>query len=592
MSAAEEKLSRLESIKAASRQLRGSIAAQLAEESDFFDRDNVQVLKHHGMYQQDDRDARSQSGSASRAHSFLVRTRVPGGRLTSSQLLAELDLCDEVGNGTLRITARQGLQLHGVLKTDLRRLARRLDQVALTTLGACGDVNRNVMACPAPATSHWDHQLRDLSLAIARHFAPRTGAYRELWLQDPETLAQQRVALGTPVGAEPSAETEEPFYGRAYLPRKFKFGMAFPWDNCIDVHTHDLGLLAITEDRQIVGFNALVGGGMGMTPANKNTFPALAQPLGFVPLEDVIRVAESVVRVQRDFGNRCDRKTARLKYLIHRWGIDAFRDKVVEYLGTALQPARPVEVHATCNHLGWHEQEGDRWYYGLNIENGRILDRPGMALKSALREVCRRLDPGIHLTAYQKLLFTNIKPGDRGLLESILAEHSVVMTEQTSMVRRWAMACVAWPTCGLAITESERALPGVLDELERVLARFDLGQEEFTVRMTGCPNGCVRPYNADIGLVGKARDAYTIYVGGNVLGTQLGWVYADRVPLDRIVATIRPLLAYFRQAHSAGERFGEFCHRRGKADLQAWVDQNVSSTGEGANPEARAEDGC
>jgi len=372
-------------------------------------------------------------------------------------------------------------------------------------------------------------------------------------------------ASGTSTGA---ATPEEPFYGKAYLPRKFKVGITFPNDNCIDIHTHDLGLLAIIEGTNIIGFNALVGGGMGVTPAKNNTFPALAQPLAFIPCEQAIPLIESVVRVHRDYGNRSDRKTARLKYLIHAWGLDRFRAQVERYHGQPLAPPRDIHVHGTCNHLGWHAEGDGTWYYGLRVTNGRIRDTEQVLLKSAIREICRRLSPGIRLTAYQQLLFTNVREADRTLFESILRNHGVVLSEALLEVQRWSIACVAWPTCGLAITESERALPGILHELEQVLARLGLAKEAFTVRMTGCPNGCSRPYNADIGLVGRARKQYTIFLGGNILGTHLGEVYRDRVPLDEIVPTLVPVLDYFRQERTAGESFGDFCRRKGMENLR------------------------
>jgi sulfite reductase (ferredoxin) len=564
----EDQLSPAEGIKAASNLLRGEIAAELAEATDHFTAETVQLLKHHGAYQQDHRDERASAraaGEPGKHFMLMVRTRVPGGQLTCEQMLGELDLCDRFGNGTLRVTSRQALQLHGVLKSDLREVIRQINAVHLTTLAACGDVNRNVMCCPAPYHAPVCQELQGLARRLAVHFAPRTGAYHDIWLRDPVTGGKQLVD-----GGEKTLE-DEPIYGRTYLPRKFKMGIALPHDNCIDVYTHDLGLLAIVDQDRLVGYNVLVGGGMGMTPSNKKTYPALAKRLAFVEPGEAVEVIEAVVKVQRDHGDREDRKTARLKYLVDRWGIDAFRAKVEEYCGHALQPLRPVDVRATADHLGWEPQGDGRWYYGLNIENGRLADTTRMRLKSALRRICQRLSPGLRLTAHQSILLTDLREHDRPRLEEILREHQVPLSEEISTVRRWSMACVAWPTCGLAITESERALPGVIDVMEAELRKLGLSREAFTVRMTGCSNGCARPYNADIGLVGKARGRYSVYLGGGRFGTRLNFLYQDLVPVEDIVPLLAPLFVYFRQDRRDGEPFGDFCHRKGRDDLLAWA---------------------
>ncbi len=566
----EEKLSALEGIKQESQLLRGEISTELGDGTDHFSGDSVQLLKHHGTYQQDNRDERAAAraaGQQGKKFSFLIRTRVPGGLLNAAQLLAELALGDEFGDGTLRITSRQGLQLHGVLKGSLREVIRRVNDVHLTTLGACGDVNRNVMCCPAPYATAVHQQMQTLATELAHTFAPRTGAYHDIWLWDRESGDKQLVDGGL------GQVEEEPLYGRTYLPRKFKMGIALPDDNCIDIYTHDLGLLAIVEQGQIVGYNLLVGGGMGVTPSNKKTFPALGKRLAFVTTDQVVDVAKAVVSVQRDYGNRSDRKVARLKYLIDNIGVEEFRGRVQSYYGGELADPHPTDVHGVTDHIGWEPQGDGRWYYGLNIENGRIADTPTSQLKTALREICTGLQPGIRLTAHQSLLFTDVAEQDRNTLEELLKRHNVPLSAEVSTARRWSMACVAWPTCGLAITESERALPGVIDQMEDALHKHGLEREAFTVRMTGCPNGCARPYNADIGLVGKARNRYSIFVGGSRLGTRLNFLYKDLVPQESIVPTLEPLFAYFRQDRDNGEAFGDFCHRKGLEDLLAWSEQ-------------------
>ncbi|MCA9185645.1 MAG: NADPH-dependent assimilatory sulfite reductase hemoprotein subunit, partial [Planctomycetales bacterium] len=492
------KLSPVEEIKEQSHYLRGAIPEELVDENDHFGKESVQLLKHHGTYQQDDRDQRkaAKASGGGKSHMFMVRTKLPGGRLTSSQMLEELKLCDEIGNDTLRITSRQGLQLHGVLKQNLHQTIHRINAAKMTTLGACGDVNRNVMCCPAPIKSAVYAELRRMTDLIAEHLAPRSTAYHEIWLRDDATGEDTKVA-------QTDAEHVEPIYGRHYLPRKFKIGIALPHDNCIDVYTHDLGLLAIVEGDHVIGYNVIVGGGMGVTPSAKKTFPAIGQPMCFVSPDRALDVIVAVVKVQRDFGNREDRKVARLKYLIANWGLEEFRNKVAEYYGGHLEPLRDVDVYEFDDHMGWHEQGDGRWFYGLNVENGRILDGETFQLKSAIREICTTIQPGIHLTSHQSILFTDIEAVDKDRLMEILQRHHVVTSEDISIARRWSMACVAWPTCGLSITESERALPGLIDALEGELERLGLASERFTIRMTGCPNGCARPYNSDIGLVGK-----------------------------------------------------------------------------------------
>jgi sulfite reductase (ferredoxin) len=585
----ETKLSAVEAIKAESRHLRGEIAAELIDGQDFFGKESIQLLKHHGTYQQDDRDqrARKTGGKSTKAFIFMVRTRVPGGKLTSDQLLAELDLCDELGNTTLRCTSRQGLQLHGVVKEDLQAVIRRINEVQLSTLAACGDVERNVMCCPAPHYFDPVHaQLQSLADRLARHLAPRTRAYHEIWLKDPGTGDEQLVAGGPPA-VEAGTEEFEPIYGPTYLPRKFKTAIGLPGDNCVDLYANDLGLMAICEDYRIIGYNVLVGGGMGMTPSAKKTFPALAMRMAFVTPDQVVDVATEVIKVQRDFGNRADRKVARLKYLLADRGLDWFKSRVEDYYGHKLPGPHPDDVRGFDDHLGWHEQGDGRWYYGLNIENGRIHDLDGVHLKSALREICRTYQPGIRVTAHQSLLFTDLAAEQRSGVEEILRRHGVKLSHEISNARRWSMACVAWPTCGLSITEAERSLPGVIDKIEVELAKLGLSGERFTIRMTGCPNGCARPYNSDIGLVGKTAGKYTVLLGGRLWGDRLNFVYQDLVPEEEIVSTLLPVLIFFKRDRAPGETFGEFCHRHGPEKLLAWATDYaarhaaVSSNGNG-----------
>ncbi|MGE0756459.1 MAG: NADPH-dependent assimilatory sulfite reductase hemoprotein subunit, partial [Pirellulaceae bacterium] len=326
----------------------------------------------------------------------------------------------------------------------------------------------------------------------------------------------------------------------------------------------------LTRGDEIVGYNVIVGGGLGVTPSAKKTFPALGVKMAFVSPEEALEVVTAVVKVQRDYGNREDRKLARLKYLIANWGIARFKEVVEQYHGRPLAAPTEDDVFGFNDHMGWDEQGDGRWFYGLNIENGRIRDTADVRWKTAIREICRTYAPGIRLTSHQSMLFTDVDPAHRAGLEEILRRHGVPLSEQVSTVRRWSMACVAWPTCGLSITEAERALPGMIDQMESELARLGLSQEKFTVRMTGCPNGCARPYNSDIGLVGKTKGKYTILVGGRLLGNRLNFIYKDLVPEEEVVPSLRPLFVYYKQERLSDESFGDFCHRKGVEDLRAW----------------------
>ncbi|MFI4877049.1 MAG: NADPH-dependent assimilatory sulfite reductase hemoprotein subunit, partial [Blastopirellula sp. JB062] len=397
---------------------------------------------------------------------------------------------------------------------------------------------------------------------LADHFAPKTGAYREIFLQDPETGDKEKIASG---------EVVEPLYGQQYLPRKFKMGIALPEDNCIDVYTHDLGILCVHENDEIIGYNILVGGGQGRTPSAEKTFPALGKRLTFVTPDQLFPVCEAVVKVQRDFGNREDRKIARMKYLIHDWGLEKFKEKVEEYFGESLPDPHPADVHGFDDHKGWHAQGDGKWFYGLNVENGRIKDDETMRLKTAIREICNRFKPGVRLTGHQDILFCDIAESDKEALIEILKSHNVPLTEEISNARRWSMACVAWPTCGLSITESERMLPSMIDGLEAELAKLGLSAEEFTLRMTGCPNGCARPYNSDIGLVGRAKEKYTIFLGGRLLGDRLSFLYKDMVRADDVVPELTKVFSFFKGSREEGESFGDFCHRLGKEAIESAV---------------------
>jgi sulfite reductase (ferredoxin) len=548
-------LSEVERIKVESNGLSGALPHELANDSTHLTDEAKIVLKFHGSYQQDDRDRRRERKKAGLepAYSFMIRSKLPGGVLTPEQYLLHDDLADRYGDSTLRVTTRQGFQLFGVLKGDLRQTIHDLNEAMVTTFGACGDVVRNVCTCPAPI--HGGNRLEVIELArqLSDETLPRTTAYHDIWVE----------------GAQVTKVTSEhdPLYGDRYLPRKFKIAFAFPEDNCTDVLSNDLGFLVLEQEGRIIGYNVFVGGGFGQTHGKGETFARLAEPLGFVTPEELIEVAKAIIATQRDHGNRENRKRARLKYLIHERGIAWFREQVELRLGRRLEPAASAAVSGIHDHLGWHGQGDGRWFYGVWIENGRIKDEGQLRLRTALRTIVETFRPHVHLTAQHNLLLTNVAAEHREEIDAILREHGVLAHQHVSLARRFAMACPALPTCPLAVAESERALPGVIDELEVALARLGLGNEELTVRMTGCPNGCARPYSADLAFVGRSLNKYVVYVGGNMEGTRLAERYADLVPTEELVATVRPLFERFGEERLAGERFGDFWSRVGLEPL-------------------------
>lgn len=553
---ADEKLSKLEVIKTASDYLRGSIEADLSNEDPNVSGDNAQLLKFHGTYQQDNRDER---GGGSKSYSFMVRSRIPGGRVTAEQFLAELDICDKYANQTVRITDRQGFQLHGVVKGNLKETIRGINESKLSTLSACGDVCRNFMCCPAPHHNSPVHaEMQKLADELALHFAPQSTAYSEIWLTD-EDGEKSKVS---------EVNFNEPIYGKTYLPRKFKMAIALPEDNCVDIYTQDLGLMVIVESDKIVGYNVLVGGGQGMTPAKKNTFPAVGQKLTYVSPEDVVAVCEAVVKVQRDFGNRADRKQARMKYLINDWGLPKFKEKVEEYFGNSLPEPHPADVTDVDDHMGWHEQGDGKLFLGVNVENGRIKDEGEFRLKTALRTLLEKYGMETRLTALQGVLLCDIDPADKDDIEKTLKEHGVPLAEDLSLARRYSISCPALPTCGLAVTESERVMPEVMSTIEAAMEENGLKDERLTVHMTGCPNGCARPYTPEVGLVGKARGKYTLYLGGDAQGTRIGFIFQDMVPEGEIGSTLSPVLARYKAERSENESFGDYCFRLGLDGLQ------------------------
>jgi sulfite reductase (ferredoxin) len=572
------KPSKVEAIKIASQYLNHFVAEEARNGLSHFTEDAATVLKFHGSYQQDNRDVRTLMKREGKEKAFqcMVRIRIVGGKLNADQYLTCDRLANTVGNGTLRITTRQEFQLHGVLKDDLATTIRTVNEALMSTLAACGDVERNVLCCPAPVTDGVRSAMQHDAARFASHCAPRSKSYWQIWV-DGEPVGNALLPPQGPIQVPTAGDDPiEPIYGNAYLPRKFKTAFALPEDNCTDVHANDLGFLAVVENGTLVGYNVLVGGGLGTTPSAQKTFPFLGVPLGYVDREEILAIGEAVIKVFRDFGNRSDRKRARLKYIIYDWGLPAFRAKVEEYLGHAIADPKPVVVTDVDDHLGWQPQGDGKLSLGIPVENGRIKDEGTLRLATGLRTFFEKYKTPARLTCQQSILLIDLEPAWRKEIEALLEAHGIAQVEQVSTVRRWSMACPAMPTCGLAVTEAERALPEVIDRIESELAQLGLGDERFTVRMTGCPNGCARPYNCDIGLVGRSATrnpdgtpgpgTYTIFLGGRTLGDRLNVQYKDYVPFDQVAAELAPVFARFKAERLDGETLGDFCHRAGLVD--------------------------
>ncbi|HUC65595.1 MAG TPA: NADPH-dependent assimilatory sulfite reductase hemoprotein subunit [Stellaceae bacterium] len=548
--------SKVEAVKRSSDGLRQGLAAGLAGAAPAFDDDGYHLLKFHGIYQGYDRDSateRKQHG-LDKEHQFMVRVRIPGGRLTARQYLALDDLADRYANGTLRVTTRQSIQFHGVIKRELKESIAAVNHALLTTLAACGDVVRTVTTVAAPIRDAAHRRLEDDARALSANLLPRTSAYHELWLDG------ERVA-----GLD-----EDALYGTAYLPRKFKIGLALPEDNSVDVLTNDLAVIALYEGETLAGYNIALGGGLGMTHNNPKTFPRLATPVAFIAPEDLIAAAIAVVKLHRDHGDRSERRHARLKYLIAERGEAWAKAELEAILGKPLAPPRPMPKFAVKDHLGWHEQGDGKLYLGIPVASGRILDVPGGAqLKTALRALCRGFGADPILTPQQDVILSNIAPGDRFAIETLLEGLGVPRAEELAPVERWALACPALPTCGLALTEAERVREPMIGAIKQELAQAGLAGEQLSIRITGCPNGCARPYAGDIGIVGRMPGFYQLWVGGDFAGTRLSFPLLDRVAEAAIAAQLGVLFRCFAEARRSGEGFGDFCHRIGKERLAA-----------------------
>jgi len=547
-----ERLGPDETMKANSRQLRGSIAAGLeAELTAAVPGDDIKLMKFHGLYQQDNRDIRDERRrrKLEPAYRFMARVRLPGGVLTPAQWLKLDELARRHAGESLRLTTRQTFQLHHVRKQDLRPVIQGLRDVLLDTRAACGDDTRGVMASINPELSTLHAEVLALAVKASNHAIPKTGAYDEIWYGAEEKGA----------GSGP----EEPLYGATYLPRKFKIGFVIPPVNDIDVYAQDLGFIAIAEGEELKGFNVAIGGGMGRTDNAPATYPRLASVIGFIPKDQVIAVCDAVIGVQRDFGDRVDRSRARFKYTIDDKGLDVIRAQIEARLGYALAPARPYAFTSNGDALGWREGADGRWHFTLFVQNGRISNVGDLALLDALRAVASRHAGRFRVTPNQNLVIADIEAADRPAMAALLREHGLDALNGGSGLRRNSMACVAFPTCGLAMAESERYLPALVGKIDAILDRYGLQDEPITIRMTGCPNGCARPYIAEIGLTGRAPGKYNLYLGGGFHGQRLNKMALENVGEQAILDCLDSALGRYARERAEGEHFGDFAIRAG-----------------------------
>jgi len=546
------KLSANEYIKTRSNYLRGTIADGLADLSTgSMGEDDQQLLKFHGTYQQDDRDIRAgrRKNKLEKAFTFMIRIRVPGGVASSQQWLETDRLATQFANGTIKLTTRQAFQFHGIIKTNLKRTIAEINQAAMDTIAACGDVNRNVMCNPNPHLSNIHALALKTAQDISTHLTPQTRAYHELWL-DGEKV-------------ETTEEDFEPIYGKTYLPRKFKITIAVPPSNDVDIYANCLSFIAVVEEGELVGYNVAVGGGMGSTHGNDATYPRIADVIGFCTPEQAVEVSEKVVLVQRDFGDRTDRKHSRFKYTVDDHGPAWILAKINEYLGYELGPVRPFVFEDNGDRYGWVEDANGNSHLTLFIAGGRVLDTPSYPMRTGLREIAKIHDGDFRLTANQNLIIANISPAKRPEIEKLLEQYGIKDSHLKSALRLNSMACVALPTCGLALAEAERYLPDLITELEESLELNGLRHDAITIRMTGCPNGCARPFISEIGFVGRGPDSYNVYLGGGFAGQRLSKLYRENVKSAELKPLLAPIFAHYARERQEGERFGDFCIREG-----------------------------
>ena len=547
-------LSAVEKIKQKSDGLRGTLAEGLQNEvTGAIADDDTTLVKFHGMYMQDDRDRRDERAEKKleRLYSFMIRLRVPGGFFTPEQWIATHHIAGENTTGVIKITTRQTIQLHGILRSKIKPTLRAFSQVHLDSIAACGDVNRNVTAAAHPFESELHAEVHAYAARISALLLPKTRAFYEIWL-DAEKLTDKK-------------EEEDALYQDRYLPRKFKIGIAIPPNNDIDVLTNDLALIAIIEKGKLSGFNIAIGGGLGTTHGNAETYPRLATILGFVPADDerLMKTIYEIVTIQRDYGNRSDRKLSRLKYTVDKYGLDWYRTELAKRTGFALEEARPYTFTDRKDHYGWQQNHQGLWYYTPFIENGRILDDEKLALKTALLEIAQTGRVNFRFTGNQNLIIADIQKKDKAAIQKLLEKYRIIEhTDAASAVRKNAIACVALPTCPLALAEAQRYLPDLIGRIDLLLGKYELSQENIIVRMTGCPNGCGRPYAAEIGFVGTGPGHYNLHLGGDHEGTRLNRIYKENLDETAILKELDLLFWLYKKERITGERFGDFALRQ------------------------------
>ncbi len=576
VSPAVRKPSKVEGLKERSNFLREPVASELLLDTTHFSEDAIQILKFHGSYQQDNRDNRVKGQE--KDYQFMLRTRSPGGFIPPELYLTLDRLSDEYGNHTIRATTRQGFQLHGILKQNLKAAIAAIVKSMGSTLGACGDLNRNVMAPPAPYKNRPEYQYAwEYADNVADLLTPQTGAYYEIWLdgekvisaeENPEVVAaRQRNGNGTTVEGG-----EEPIYGTHYMPRKFKCSVTVPGDNSVDLFSQDVSLVVIVNQQgELEGFNVYAGGGLGRTHNKEETFPRIADPIGYVDRADVYDLVKAIVATQRDYGDRTDRRHARMKYLLEDWGVERFRDKVESYFGKAIQPLKSLPEWTYLDFLGWHEQGDGKWFVGISVQNGRVKDEGTFQLKTALKEIVQTFNLPMRLTPSQNIILYEIEPAQKDAIQAILKRCGIKSESEIDTLERYAMACPALPTCGLATTESERVIPEILDRIRAVLIRVGLPDESFIIRMTGCPNGCARPYLAELGFVGNGPGLYQVWLGASPNQTRLSQVYLEKMHVDNLETTLEPIFVYFRESRQTDESLGDFCDRVGLESIRQYA---------------------
>ncbi|MED1171693.1 assimilatory sulfite reductase (NADPH) hemoprotein subunit [Bacillus inaquosorum] len=542
----------VERIKKESDYLRGTLKEVMLDRiSAGIPDDDNRLMKHHGSYLQDDRDLRNerQKQKLEPAYQFMLRVRMPGGVSTPEQWLVMDDLSQKYGNGTLKLTTRETFQMHGILKWNMKKTIQTIHSALLDTIAACGDVNRNVMCASNPYQSEIHSEVYEWSKKLSDDLLPRTRAYYEIWLDE------ERVA-GTP-------EEVEPMYGPLYLPRKFKIGIAVPPSNDIDVFSQDLGFIAIVEDGKLIGFNVAIGGGMGMTHGDTATYPQLAKVIGFCRPEQLYDIAEKTITIQRDYGNRSVRKNARFKYTVDRLGLETVKEELENRLGWSLEEAKPYHFDHNGDRYGWVEGIKDKWHFTLFVEGGRVTDYDDYKLMTGLREIAKVHTGEFRLTANQNLIIANVSSDKKDEISALIEQYGLTDGKHYSALRRSSMACVALPTCGLAMAEAERYLPTLLDKVEEIIDENGLRDQEITIRMTGCPNGCARHALGEIGFIGKAPGKYNMYLGAAFDGSRLSKMYRENIGEEDILSELRVLLSRYAKERDEGEHFGDFVIRAG-----------------------------